>query len=557
VGFPGHGIAYRRQIGPDGEEIGDLIGPLGHMEELPPYTRYPEQTYLRGGAGTSSVDGSGSNGPSNPTGPGSNGASFVSAPETTSWSPPGSSPGSPQNAVPAPLPVHPGAGGIGLATRDPEYSSTDGSLVAANSQGSIESANTSSNTSHGIGIAARDFAEKLPMGKWQRRARKKLWGIIPYWAICLLVTAMVIVGVVLGAVVGTILTKDGADGGLDYPYGEVPRPADVEPLTILPENLTGLAVGPWDLPPLRVGQSPNMCFNDTTQSEAWNCDLPLRWYSLNIAEIPDANDVENFELTLTPVNGSDTMFLWGTQQPSIYKPETLKLVNDSFQESRGPAWWFKMNYNKVVILPEDNLSNPKKEKRDWSYTGPPRPGFDPTRFMSQNPGPQDGEKPWFCTWPNTTMEVFIYPSQNISVRYTSTSSSASISSSPTSSITPSETPLPSYDSTPAYPQVMKFMERRLFMDGDEEAATCQQVLITNGGRDKEYLYNGDGHPIEVRIIERFRTYDELVEASERDRHPGDSSSRRWLSNSFEKRHNPFAKREAMELTDCGCLWWSS
>ena len=214
VGFPGHGMAYQRQLGPDGEEIGDLIGPLGHMEELPPYTRYPEQTYLRrDGAGASSATGPGSNGVSSMSAPGSNGASFVSAPERTSGSAPGSSSGSPQNAVPAaPLPVHPGAGGIGLATRDPEFSSTDGSLVVANSQGSIQSADTS-NTSHGINIAARDFAEKLPMGKWQRRARKKLWGVIPYWALCLLVTGMVIVGIVLGAVVGTILTGDGGDGG--------------------------------------------------------------------------------------------------------------------------------------------------------------------------------------------------------------------------------------------------------------------------------------------------------------------------------------------------------
>ena len=332
----------------------------------------------------------------------------------------------------------------------------------------------------------------------------------------------------------------------------------MEPFSQLPENLTGLETGPWDLPPLRVGQSPNMCFNDTTQSEAWSCDLPLRWYSLSISEIPDADEVENYELTLTAVNGSDNMYLWGTQQPSISDPVKLALVNDSFQPSRGPAWWFKKNYNKVVIIPEDNLEGPKNQKRDWTYTGPPRPGFDPTRFMSKNPGPQDGEKPWFCTWPNTTMEVFIYPSQNISVRYTSTSSSStsSLSTSPTSSAAPSETPLPSYDPTPAYPQVMKFMERRLFMDGDAEAATCQQVLIKNGGRDMEYLYNDDGHPIEVSIVERYRTYEELVEASERDRHPGDSS-RRWLHNPFEKRHEPYVKREALELTDCGCLWWSS
>lgn len=41
VGFPGLGQSYRRRVGPDGEEQ-DMIGEDGHTEQLPPYTRYPE-----------------------------------------------------------------------------------------------------------------------------------------------------------------------------------------------------------------------------------------------------------------------------------------------------------------------------------------------------------------------------------------------------------------------------------------------------------------------------------------------------------------------------------
>lgn len=42
VGFPGHGQGYHRRLGPDGEEQ-DIIGPDGHVEQLPPYTRFPEE----------------------------------------------------------------------------------------------------------------------------------------------------------------------------------------------------------------------------------------------------------------------------------------------------------------------------------------------------------------------------------------------------------------------------------------------------------------------------------------------------------------------------------
>ena len=33
--------SYQRRLRPDGEDADDLIGPDGHTEQLPPYTRYP------------------------------------------------------------------------------------------------------------------------------------------------------------------------------------------------------------------------------------------------------------------------------------------------------------------------------------------------------------------------------------------------------------------------------------------------------------------------------------------------------------------------------------
>src|ERR1700761_4561536 len=41
IGFIGRPNAYRRTTGPDGEEL-EVIGPDGHMEQLPPYSRYPD-----------------------------------------------------------------------------------------------------------------------------------------------------------------------------------------------------------------------------------------------------------------------------------------------------------------------------------------------------------------------------------------------------------------------------------------------------------------------------------------------------------------------------------
>lgn len=172
VGFTGLGNAYQRQLGPDGEEAGDLIGPLGHMEELPPYTRYPEDSHAR-----------------------------RKPPEPVSNTSPSSA-----EATPGPQPI-PGAGGLGIATRNPEFSSTEDDLPAMSH---LRPTSRSGGSQHEINTAARDISEKSTMTNWQRRARKKLWGIVPLWAIGLLTVGIVIVAVVLGAVIGTVLAKDKA-----------------------------------------------------------------------------------------------------------------------------------------------------------------------------------------------------------------------------------------------------------------------------------------------------------------------------------------------------------
>jgi hypothetical protein len=172
VGFTNVPDNYRRQLGPDGEEAGDLIGPMGHTEELPPYTRYPEIAYVRKGS--------------------SNDTESISTPSSST------------RGMPA---VSAGAGGIGRATRDPEFSSTEEDLALNRSRPSIRSQHSQASR-HDINTAAREITEKSSrQEKWERRAKKKLWGIVPYWAICLVMVGMVLMGIIMGAVIGTVLKK--------------------------------------------------------------------------------------------------------------------------------------------------------------------------------------------------------------------------------------------------------------------------------------------------------------------------------------------------------------
>ena len=60
AGFPGMDQDYQRRLGPDGEDVDDLIGPDGYAEQLPPYTRFangipPKYFAGRGGSMRSGV----------------------------------------------------------------------------------------------------------------------------------------------------------------------------------------------------------------------------------------------------------------------------------------------------------------------------------------------------------------------------------------------------------------------------------------------------------------------------------------------------------------------
>lgn len=142
VGFPDRSDQYQRRLGPDGEEAGDMIGPLGHTEQLPPYTKYPDESFSRN------------------VGP----------------------------MIPA------GAGGIGLATRNPEFASREdlNSTESRHSIHSFESENP---------LTTSPPSEKPGDKKWKIIAQKKVWGIVPIWVFVLIGIVFLGFGIMIAGIV--------------------------------------------------------------------------------------------------------------------------------------------------------------------------------------------------------------------------------------------------------------------------------------------------------------------------------------------------------------------
>ena len=156
VGFPGRNADYRRRLGPDGEEVADIIGPDGHTEQLPPYTLYSDEAVARKTMSTI-------------------------------------------------RPSIPGAGGMGLATRNPEFASRD-DLDSPRSRQSTRSPISISDSPE-TSLASAGRSEKPKLRKWQVVARRRVCGIVPLWAIILAALVLVMFAIILGTVLALLKPK--------------------------------------------------------------------------------------------------------------------------------------------------------------------------------------------------------------------------------------------------------------------------------------------------------------------------------------------------------------
>ncbi|KAK0709723.1 hypothetical protein B0T26DRAFT_743085 [Lasiosphaeria miniovina] len=579
LGFHGLPDQYQRRIGPEGEDIADMIGPDGHTEQLPPYTRYPDDAYAQKAIGAEGD-----------LGPAIGGAMVIPAglilPTSTTRE-------------------IPGAGGIGLATRNPEFESMDdlGSPQSRHSSRSF----ASDTSHHDINTAAAGLSEKhRPSKTWQAWMRRRLWGIIPFWAIFLTGVVLLLMGAILGGVIGAFLDKQ---------HKKPPRPAfpnpNLMPTTTATPDATPIPT-PSDLPPLPIGTfgmplvpsrvSP-FCLNDTSQSQSWGCYFVISGLYMTISR--------NSNAAGSDYSVSNNVYSYGEQPPLVENPVSLELVNDTVETGRGPAWFKMLPYNKTVVLPagalspSTSVSNQRIRRLASAYD----PGIGDFRRKGVL-GP--GDTAWVCTWPNTYLELFIYAQQNSSwsgfkppssspsslpSSSTASSSSSSAPSPPSSSSAPpsstasdaaghhiptgsfqyggSPTGEPQYNGyynhisarsptnpttltptspygpidtgegftppPPPYPRVIKLEERRM---PDAPAAQCTQVQVQERGEPAKPVRDSKGNIVSLAIAEK----NPVSASSTPTADVSKRSPREHLDSSI-------FQREGDAENQCSCVWF--
>ncbi|KAH9877383.1 hypothetical protein IAQ61_002749 [Plenodomus lingam] len=566
VGFPGLNSGYHRVLGPDGEEQ-DIIGPDGHTEQLPPYSRYPDE-----GPTKASV------------------AAELSASRIIPAPVPGAesedpfntpvSPSSPASRIsfstPA-LPVAPALPTVTPARLPPQRPETQTGNPAPANSASAQTipAEPSDSSSASLLTTENSFNEKAdPVCAQPNWRKRKMCGKIPMGIFVAVLMLLLVCAIALGAAIGTIIVKkhhneqkEGeGDKPHDPPLSQVTGPNgslfDAVPIPT-PSGLSPLPTGAFALP-LGIPQESNPgCLARASQYSAWSCKMTFAPLVLTINDTSEIPGCQQFASMKQGSSIPSDVILYGLQTPQL-EQEFMDLVVDLDYKAYGPAFHFKTRYDKLVILRPEELSGSQDLTTRRSES-----------VFRQHFIVRPGDMPWYCFWNETYIEGYIYATDNSSAAsYTIFPSQSSTSPTPTSSDSiainaasaatmtsgSSTHPTPSTGATPTaappvrrdassssdpaapprmfpYPRIVKIEERRV---PNSPPPYCQRMLLLDNGI-MTTAPNGPNGPLRIMLQEQDPTYEEYIAASE-DAH----SKRDALPEDIHPRSDPSSA--------CHCQW---
>lgn len=251
---------------------------------------------------------------------------------------------------------------------------------------------------------------------------------------------------------------------------------------------------------LRLGAPQEVqddCLTNQTQGGAWSCDMSGGDFVINV--VPQPNGGQG--AYVYPASGQSG-YSYGAETPqTIYSP--LRLVTDLDDPGRGVAYQFQAMYTKIVVAPPNALDPASSSNNKRQYH--PHHHVDGHWFTRHQIAA--GDQPWFCFWNSTMLEGFIYLTENATTPYNNSGPGPSSwsswhSSSTSSSASPSQTAQAANSGNQAanmsiYPQVVKIEERRI---PGSPPPYCQKMQILNDGQAGP-LNDADGNPIEVELNE--------------------------------------------------------
>ncbi|KAI9675555.1 MAG: hypothetical protein M1822_008908 [Bathelium mastoideum] len=379
VGFPGHANndRFHRRLGPEGEEQ-DIIGPDGHTEQLPPYSRFPDNMDSKG---------------------------LPVADDPSSIVPQGSGIVSQQVDSTETL----------MPTTDDHNATT--------SQVNIPSARTSRTVEQmESGTAEKSWNEK----SWREKQQTRFCaGKFPLWVLLLAAALVLFLAAIIGGLVGGFLAQnraaaEAAQSSISSLQNSQML-SDASPIST-PPNLPQLPTGTFAVPVGIPQETQSSCLVNPAQVKAWSCQIPMEPHMAPVNVVvdpPAAMGGPPLAQVINPDLGQPIQY--GAQPPN-FGPSPLQLVIDQEAPGLGPAFYFSATYNKTVILDPSTFEPTTNAKRqEPSFGGNEDYGHFGNSWPKRNEV-SPGDQPWVCFWNDTFVELFIYDTRN-----TSASASSSLS----------------------------------------------------------------------------------------------------------------------------------
>ena len=425
VGFPGHNPPYQPPMGRRDDDVGDIIGPDGHTEPLPPYSRYPTGVV--------------------PKPPGEETTTDINTPSEEQQ-----------------------LNSTSRDVREAPISETSSRALVPEQGGNNERNDEEQRAVPATGVMA--FEEKL-----KRKGKQTACCGLPVWTLVLVATVMLIGGSIGGAIGGILGQKKAAESERDSnrqpagpPIVTVTASAqlDYSSMTSTPTNLKTVPTGRYMVPSV-LHNSSQFCVSDQDYKSAWKCMDRPNDFKISMGG-PDGHHSIVFSDAAPTAS-----FSYGAQPPFLAKPtQSLSMAIDTSESSMGPALFFFSLFDKLVIVPEDELSSSISKRQIEDNYSPPS-----SRFLDRKQKtPKPNDRPWFCWWNNTMMEFFMYINEST----TDTGSrTASIDSDMTAATASPHALSKRAEQWSDYPRKIKIEERRDYSPAIDPY--CQQMHIMPDG----------------------------------------------------------------------------
>jgi hypothetical protein len=211
--------------------------------------------------------------------------------------------------------------------------------------------------------------------------------------------------------------------------------------SVTTQATSAIARGSFAVPIQLPQQQSSACLARTNESVAWQCASDTT-FQFNI--LPPPMDSNTTMITLGSMPDMNGTIYHGHQAPNVLPTELRLITGADSPERDGPVYHFRSTYDRIVLLKDSDLL----------YIDQPQ-----SQPVMRSPIFRNGEWLWRCTFNESMIEGYIYPSQKTAMASSFNSTTMTVKD------------------LPKMPYVLKLVEQRM---PNGKGPYCEKMKVQDG-----------------------------------------------------------------------------